>query len=102
MPGCLSTCLACLLAWILLIGPPRLLRVLSRMSDDVVLALRDAASRSSVDDFWSIWSQTAEDGLFRAYSCSGGPTEASSAIFLGRALLRIRNRRLGGRGVGSR
>ena len=26
--------------------------------DDVVLALRDAVSRSAVDDFWSIWSKT--------------------------------------------
>ena len=30
----------------------------------VVLALRDAVSRSSVDDFWSIWSKNAEAGLF--------------------------------------
>ena len=62
--------------------------------DDVVLALRDAASRSSVDDCWSIWSRSAVDGLFRAYSRAGGPT------FLGRGLLRIRSRRLGGRAVG--
>ena len=33
---------------------------------------------------------------------AGGPTEAGSAAFLGRGLLRIRNRRLGGRAVGSR
>ena len=33
----------------------------------VVIALRDAVSRSSVDDFWSIWSKNAEAGLFRAY-----------------------------------
>ena len=45
--------------------------------DDVVLALRDAASRSSVDDFWSLWSRSAEDGLFRAYSKAGGPTYLS-------------------------
>ena len=38
--------------------------------DEVVLALRDAASGSSVDDFWSIWSRSAELGLFRAYSQS--------------------------------
>ena len=31
--------------------------------DEVVLALRDAASRSSVDDFWSIWSSSAEEGF---------------------------------------
>ena len=67
--------------------------------NDVVLALRDAASRCSVDDFWSIWSRSAEAGLFRAYSKAGGPTEAASAAFLGRGLLRIRSRRLGGRAV---
>ena len=67
---------------------------------DVVLALRDAVSRSSVDDFWSIWSRSAEDGLFRACSKAGGPTQAGSATFLGRALPRIRSRRLGGRAVG--
>ena len=44
--------------------------------DEVVLALRDAVSRSSVDDFWSIWSRSAELGLFRAYSKAGGPTQA--------------------------
>ena len=30
----------------------------------VVTALRDAVSRSSVYDFWSIWSENAEAGLF--------------------------------------
>ena len=68
--------------------------------DDVVLALRDAVSKSSVDDFRSLWSQSAEAGLFRAYSKAGGPTEAGSSAFLGRGLLRIRSRRLGGRAVG--
>ena len=68
--------------------------------EEVVLALWDAASRSSVDDFWSIWSGNAEAGLFRAYSKAGGPTEAGSSAFLGRGLLRIRSRRLGGRAVG--
>ena len=70
--------------------------------DEVVLALRDAASRSSVDDFWSIWSRSAELGLFRAYSRAGGPTDAGSSAFLGRGLLRLRNRRLGGRVAGGR
>ena len=70
--------------------------------EEVVLALRNAVSRSSVDDFWTIWSQSAEEGLFRAYSKAGGPTAAGSAAFLGRCLLRIRNRRLGGRTFGSR
>ena len=69
---------------------------------EVVLALRDAVSRSSVDDFWSIWSKNAEAGLFRAYSRTGGPTEAGSAAFLGRGLQRIRSMRLGGRAVGGR
>ena len=70
--------------------------------EEVILALRDAVSRSSVDDFWSIWSRSAELGLFRAYSQAGGPTEAGSSAFLGRGLLRIRSRRLGGRAVGGR
>ena len=70
------------------------------MPEEVVLALRGAVSRSSVDDFWSIWSRSAEEGLFRAYSLAGGPTVAGSSPKLGRGLLRIRNRRLGGRAAG--
>ena len=66
--------------------------------NDVVLALRDAVSRSAVDDFWSIWSSNAEAGLFRAYSLAGGPIAAGT--FLGRGQLRIRSMRLGGRAVG--
>ena len=31
---------------------------------DVVLALRDAVSRSNVHDVWTIWSLNAEAGLF--------------------------------------
>ena len=54
--------------------------------EEVVLALRDAVSRSSVDDFWSIWSRNAEAGSFRAYSHAGGPTQAGSSAFLGRGL----------------
>ena len=69
---------------------------------EVVLALRDAVSRSSVDDFWSFWSFHAGAGLFRAYSLAGGPTTAGSSGFLGRGLFRIRSRRLGGRAVGGR
>ena len=69
---------------------------------EVVLALRDAVSRSSVDDFWSTWSKIAEAGLFRAYCRAGGPTAAGSPAFLGRGLLRIRSRCLGGRAVGGR
>ena len=68
--------------------------------DDVVLALGDVASRSSVDDYLVYLESGAEDGLFRAYSGAGGPTEAGSSTFLGRGLLRIRCRRLGGRTVG--
>ena len=68
--------------------------------NDVVLALRDAVTRSTVDDFWSIWSSNAEAGLFRAFSLAGGPTTAGSSDFLGRGQLRIRSRRLGGRAVG--
>ena len=74
--------------------------VFDAVPDEVVLALGDAASRSSVDDFWSIWSRSAEFGLFRAYSKAGGPTQAGSSAFLGRGLLRIRSRRLGGRAAG--
>ena len=65
---------------------------------EVVFALMDPVSRSPVDDFWTIWSSHAEAGLFRAYSLAG----AASAAFLGRGLLQIRSRRLGGRPVGSR
>ena len=68
--------------------------------NDVVLALWDAASRSAVDDFWSIWSKSAEAGLFRAYALAGGHFVAGSSAFLGRGLLRIRSRRLGGRAAG--
>ena len=68
--------------------------------EDVVLALRGAVSRSSVDDFWSTWSRHAEAGLFRAFSLAGGPTDAGSSACLGRGLLRIRSRRLGGRAAG--
>ena len=68
--------------------------------DDVVLALRDVVSRSAVDDFWFFWSSNAEAGLFRACALAGGPTSAGRSAFLGRGLLRIRSRRLGGRAVG--
>ena len=48
----------------------------------------------------STWSRSAEEGLFRAYSQAGGPTVGGSSAFLGRGLLRIRSRRLGGRAAG--
>ena len=70
--------------------------------NDVILALRDAASRSAVDGFWCIWSSSAEAGLFSAYSLAGGPTIAGSSAFLGRGQLRTRSRRLGGRAVGGK
>ena len=71
---------------------------------DVVLALKDAFSRSDVHDFWTIWSKGAEAGLFSAYcECeAGGPTAAGSSAFVGRGLLRIRSGRLGGRAVGGK
>ena len=73
--------------------------VLGVVPEDVVLALRNAASRSAVDDFWSIWSSNAEAGLFRAYA-PGGPINTGSSAFLGEGLSRIRSRRLGGRATG--
>ena len=93
-----------LMRWLLLllarsrIGGSLLIYVLL----DVVLALGDACSWSSVDDFCSIWSTNAEAGLFRAYCRAGGPTAAGSPAFLGRRLLRIRGSCLGGRAVGGR
>ena len=39
---------------------------------------------------------------FRACAKAGGPTKAGSVAFLGKGLLRIRKRRLGGTVVGSR
>ena len=47
--------------------------VLGVVPDEVVRSLRDAATRSAIDDFWSIWSKNAEAGLFRAYTLAGGP-----------------------------
>ena len=101
-----------LAGWILLIVPHRRPLALFKMSGmfigmflvlflmRLLVPLRDAASRSSVDDFWFIWSQNAEACLFRAYELAGGPTAAGRSAFLGRGLLRIRNRRLGGRAAG--
>ena len=45
-------------------------------------------------------SSDAEAGLFQAYALAGGPTDAGSSALLGRGLLRIRSRRLGGRAAG--
>ena len=55
--------------------------VLGTVPEDVVLALRDAASRSAVDAFWSIWCSNAEAGLFRSYALAGGPITAGSSAF---------------------
>ena len=113
----MSACLACLLVGSLLI---RSSSSASRVVQDVrdvylgmslgwllmrlCLLLGIRFSRSSVDDFWSLWSKSAElASFFRAYyPRTGGPTEADSAAFLGRGLVRIRSRRLGGRAVGGR
>ena len=76
--------------------------VLGVVPEQVIRALKDAASRSSVDDFWSIWSKNAEAGLLHAYTLAGGPIAAGSSAFLGRGHLRIRRRRLGGQAVGGR
>ena len=76
--------------------------MLGVVPDEVVRSLRDAASRSAVDDFWSIWSENAEAGLFGACALAGGPVAAGGAAFLGRGLLRIRSRRLGVKAVGGR
>ena len=76
--------------------------VLGVVPDEVVRSLRDAATRSAIDDFWSIWSKNAEAGLFRAYTLAGGPVTGDNSVFLGRGSLRIRHRRLGGKAVGGR
>ena len=95
-----------LVGWTLRIGPPRRPLVLSRMSGmftgmslgrflkGLFWLLGMLPLGSSVDDFWSIWSGNAEEGLFRAYSQAGGPTGCSA--FLGKGLLRIRSRRQSG------
>ena len=74
--------------------------VLGVVPDEVVRSLRDAATRTAIDDFWNIWSNNAEAGLFRAYTLAGGPVTGDSSVFLGRGSLRIRHRRLGGKAVG--
>ena len=64
----------------------------------LLLGMRFA--RSSVNDFWAVRSKSAEACLFKAYCRAGGPTAVGSSAFVGRGLLRIRSRRLGGRAVG--
>ena len=53
----------------------------------LLLGMRSPGLLLKVEEFWSTWSRSAEDGLFRAYSKAGGPVEAGSAAFLGRGLL---------------
>ena len=76
--------------------------VLGVVPDEVVRSLRDDATRSAIDDFWSIWSKNAEAGLFRAYTLARRPVAGDNSVFLGRGSLRIRHRRLGGKAVGGR
>ena len=103
-----------LVGWTLLIGRPRRPLVLSRMSGMFIwmslgwflrrllllLGMLSLVHLLMIFGLFGVGS--AEAGLFRAYSKAGGPSEAGSAAFLGRGVLRIRNRRLGGRAVGSR
>ena len=66
----------------------------------IVLALGDAVSGSCVlMIFEPSGARVLRLVFFRAYCLAGGPTEAGSSA-LGRGLLRIRRRRLGGRAVG--
>ena len=64
--------------------------------EEVVLALRGAVSRSSVDDFWSYGVGMRKQVYFEPIPSWGSYCSCSSA-FLGRGLLR---RRLGGRAAG--
>ena len=65
----------------------------------LVLCLLLGVSKSSVDDFWSIWGKSVEAGLFGAYCRAGGPTAVVSSAFIGRGLLRVRRRRLREQGI---
>ena len=56
--------------------------VLGVVPDEVVRALRDAASRFAVDEFWSTWCSNAEAGSFRAYTLAGGPIDAGHSLSL--------------------
>ena len=77
--------------------------VLGVVPPEVVDALRGAVSGPSVDDFWSTWSKSAEAVLFRGHTVGlVEPLQLAALPFLGRGLLRIRSRCLGGRAVGGR
>ena len=56
--------------------------VLAVVPQEVVLALRDAVSRSTVDDFWTLWSRSAEAGLFRAILRLVPPLSLAALPFL--------------------
>ena len=64
---------------------------------DLVLALRLAFEKKSVDEFWSVWSAGSKAGLLRAYQRSGSPVSAGLKAFIGRGNLQVRRRRLGSR-----
>ena len=49
--------------------------------EDVVLALGDAVSRSSVDDFWLYGVVMLRQVYFGACSLAGGSTAAGSSAF---------------------
>ena len=71
--------------------------------DEVVLALRDAASRSSVDDFLVLFGVGVLIWVyFGLVPKLEVPLKLAALPFLGRGLPRIRSRRLGGRAVGGR
>ena len=78
---------------ILLKGLPRRLLVLFRISGDVYREKLESGSWGCcagssgcylspqlLMSFWTIWCRSAEEGLFRAYSRAGGPTEAGIVL----------------------
>ena len=114
MPGCLSASLACLLvgyscrsSW----SSSRIVQdvwevyrgVLGVVPDEVVRAVRVAASRSAVDDFWTIWEvRVLRLVCFGLILLLEVLLLLATLPFLGRGFLRIRSRRLGGKAVGGR
>ena len=56
--------------------------LLEVVPDDVVLALRDVASRSSVDDFWSIWSGVQRMGCSVLILGQVDPPRTTALLFL--------------------
>ena len=80
--------------------PERYRDELGAVPADVLLALGDAVSRFSVDDFWFSWSQNAEAGLFGAYCRPVVPLRLAALLFSEEVCYVIRSRRPGGRTVG--